>query len=196
MASHWGAMGPTVALALICAAKALSGEAPSTSDQERADDGVVRLPPEAFDELPVTVKAELASRDCTIPQIQPTGSANERNVVRGEFTRSGQIDIAVLCSRKRVSTILVFRGGSTSDIAEIARSSDRIYLQDVGAGRIEFSRLLGVADADFIRERHAVYGGPQPPPLDHEGIADIFVEKASWVWYWYQGRWLELTGSD
>ena len=81
-------------------------------------------------------------------------------------------------------------------VAEIARSSDRTYLQNAGGGRIGYSRLLAVADADLIRERHAILGGPQPPPLDHEGIDDIFVEKASRVWYWYEGQWLELTGSD
>lgn len=198
MASQrWRAMGPTVvALALIWAPEAWSGELPSSDEWERADKAVVRLAPEAFDQLPATVKAELVSRDCTIPQAQPTGRFNERNIIRGEFTRKGQIDIAVLCSRKRVSTILVFRGGSTSDIAEVARSSDRTCLQDVGGGRIGYSRLLGVAEPDFIRERHAILGGLQPPPLDHEGIDDIFVEKASRVWYWHEGRWLELAGSD
>jgi hypothetical protein len=35
-----------------------------------------------------------------------------------------------------------------------------------------------------------------PPPLDHDGIDDGVVEKGSSVWYWYRGRWLELTGSN
>jgi len=30
----------------------------------------------------------------------------------------------------------------------------------------------------------------------HEGIDDPFVEKGPMVWYWYQPRWLKLTGSN
>jgi hypothetical protein len=41
-----------------------------------------------------------------------------------------------------------------------------------------------------------MYGGPKPPPLDHEGISDIFIGKASVVWYWYRDRWLKLQGAD
>jgi hypothetical protein len=51
-------------------------------------------------------------------------------------------------------------------------------------------------DARFISQHHKRYGGPEPPPLDHEGINDAFVEKASGVWYWYRGKWLRLSGAD
>ena len=57
-------------------------------------------------------------------------------------------------------------------------------------------RALRVADRRYIREQHAAFGGPQPPPLDHDGINDIYVEKASVVWYWYRGKWLHLQGAD
>jgi hypothetical protein len=30
----------------------------------------------------------------------------------------------------------------------------------------------------------------------HAGINDVFVGKASVVWYWHQGKWLELTGAN
>lgn len=35
-----------------------------------------------------------------------------------------------------------------------------------------------------------------PPPPDHDGIKDIFVEKASVVLYWHGGRWVKLQGAD
>jgi hypothetical protein len=38
--------------------------------------------------------------------------------------------------------------------------------------------------------------GPKPPPIDHLGIDDAFLEKASVVHYYYQGKWLQLTGAD
>jgi hypothetical protein len=35
-----------------------------------------------------------------------------------------------------------------------------------------------------------------PITLDHEGIDDAFLGKASLTWYWHENRWLRLQGSD
>jgi hypothetical protein len=32
--------------------------------------------------------------------------------------------------------------------------------------------------------------------IDHNGIDDAFLEKASITWYWYKGRWMQLQGAD
>jgi hypothetical protein len=119
------------------------------------------------------------------------------NVVRGRFTSAAEEDVAVLCSIGRRSSILVFRAGSSESVAELATRPDRDFLQVVGPGpRLGYSRALEVAAAMFIREQHERHGGPEPPPLDHDGIHDIFVEKGSIVWYWHGGRWLQLTGIE
>ena len=160
---------------------------------DRAESESFRFPPEAFTDLPADVIADLERRGCTIPQVWL--EAERSNVVRGRFTSSDQTDIAVLCSVERVSSILIFRGSSTSDIAEVAPSPDRVYLEFTGEG-IGFARMIGVATQQFIRDHYEAYGGPEPPPLDHDGIDDAIVEKSSKVWYWYDGEWLRLTGSD
>jgi hypothetical protein len=36
-----------------------------------------------------------------------------------------------------------------------------------------------VADAKHIASHHQAFGGPTPPPLDHDGIEEHFVEKGS-----------------
>jgi hypothetical protein len=36
----------------------------------------------------------------------------------------------------------------------------------------------------------------KPPRIDHKGIDDAFVGKASEVHYYYRGKWLELQGAD
>ncbi len=162
---------------------------------DRADLETLRLPPDAFVDLPAAVVADLEQRGCTIPQVWP--GVEQSNVVRGRFTRSDQADIAVLCSRDRVSSILIFRRGSANDVVELAQAPDRGYLQGMGGGIIGFSRSLGVVDSEYIREHHEAYGGREPPTvLDHDGINDAFVGKASMVWHWYAGEWLELTGAD
>jgi hypothetical protein len=163
-------------------------------DWTGADIATKRLQPAAFTEIPGAVRAELERRGCSVPQ--PHGATRPANVVSGKFTSGRQVDWAALCSRERVSVILVFRGASTTDVAELGRQPDRDYLQTVGGGVIGFSRGLGVASATFIREHHDPGSDPPLPPLDHDGIDDRFIGKGSVVWYWSSGRWLQLAGSD
>ncbi len=106
-------------------------------------------------------------------------------------------DWAVLCSRNRVASILVFWNGSTKSVAEIARSDDKGFLQTIdGAGNVGFSRAIDVVGKDYILEHYREYGGRKPSRLKHQGINDAFVEKASSVHYFYRKRWLELQGAD
>ena len=186
-------------LSLVLAGGMSLGQHTHTSSEfDRADEETVRLPPDAFDDLPGAVQEELTVRGCTIPQPFHRG-LEKSNVVRGHFTQADQTDIAVLCSRERVSSILVFRGGSVREVEELASKPDARYLQGIGNGEIGFSRALGVASPEYIRrcyEAFKEYGVPEPPPLDHEGIDDYFVGKASGIWYWYGGKWLRLAGAD
>lgn len=153
-----------------------------------------RLVPRAFPNLPPAVTHHLERRGCRIPQT----AYDERphNVVSGEFARPGQTDWAVLCSVNGSSTILVFWSGEARDVAEIAPGEDLGYLQGMGQGRMGYSRMIGVAGRKFILDHHQAYGGVTPPEIDHLGIDDAFVEKASVVHYFHQGQWLRLTGAD
>ena len=164
-------------------------------DWEAAERNIVRLKPDAFPDMPAVVRTELKKRGCTIPQ-SPEVDEQPNNVVRGRFTSAGQRDIAVLCSVKGVSTVLVFRGGTVTSIAELAPMEDAGFLQTTGPGSIAFSRVLGVARPEHIRLYYKEFGGPTPPTLDHDGINDAFAGKASTVRYWFRGKWLELTGMD
>jgi hypothetical protein len=119
------------------------------------------------------------------------------NVVRGRFTSATQMDIAVLCSRDGVSTIVVFRGDSASHIAELAASPDAGYLQVIDSdNHVGFSRDISVAAPADIRSHARAHGGAVPAQLEHDGIDDAFAEKGSVVWYWYRGKWLRLQGTD
>jgi hypothetical protein len=165
------------------------------ASQQAANAAIVRLKPAAFPALPVTVRRYLDRRGCEIPQA--FSDKTPHNVVRGRFTSANVMDIAVLCSKAQVSKVLVFRGGKISAIAELAELPDEGFLQGVdGDGTVGYSRALRVASPSYIRKRNAAYGGPKPAPMDHDGINDIFVGKASVVWYWYRGRWLQLQGAD
>jgi len=180
------------------AAASLLSLAPTGGAQEswrEADSATIRLSPTAFPRLPRQVRRSLLSRGCTIPQT--FADTKPHNVISGEFAKRGQTDWAVLCSRNRVSSILVFWGGSARSVAEIAKGEDRNFLQVVGGnGEIGFSRSIIAVGRDHILNHFREYGGRKPPRIDHQGIDDGYLEKASYVLYYHRGRWLELQGTD
>jgi homoserine O-acetyltransferase len=162
-------------------------------DWARADLATTRLTPATFTNLPLAVRRNLKERGCTIPQSFATTRAG--NVIRGRFTSAARTDWAVLCSVDRVSSILVFRGGSVLSVAELARYPDSTFLQVIGEnGAVGYSRAIRVAGAKYIREHNR--DDPSLPRFDHEGIDDAFVEKASSIWYWHSGSWRKLSGAD
>jgi hypothetical protein len=73
---------------------------------------------------------------------------------------------------------------------------DRNFLQGITANEIGFSRGITPVRKDFIMRHYDAYGGLKPPPIDHQGIDDAFIEKASVTWYFQGGKWLRLTGAD
>jgi hypothetical protein len=161
---------------------------------DAAERGIVRRPPADFPELPANVVGELKRRGCTIPQEAFTKKPH--NVIKGQFAKPGQTDWAVLCSRGGSSSILVFWNGSENNPSEIARMEDRIFLQGITPDQIGYSRGVSPVGKDFIMRHFQAYGGPTPPPIDHQGIDDAFIEKASVTHYYHAGKWLKLTGAD
>ncbi len=79
--------------------------------------------------------------------------------------------------------------------AKIAEEWDKTYLQNVGDGKIGFSRLIGTADKDAIMY-YGRFGGRKPPRIDHQGIEDHYSGKASQIHDHYRGKWIVLTGMD
>jgi hypothetical protein len=159
-----------------------------------ADHKTVRLRPSAFPELPPALAAELAQRGCTIPQVPEI--AGRHNVIRGHFLHADQIDWAALCSVNGTSSILVFRNGSPANPLSVEPRKDIDALQGWGGDRIIYSRQIAPVNKAYIMEHYNAYGGPKPPPIDHEGINDVFVGKASVVLYRYKQNWLHLSGAD
>jgi hypothetical protein len=169
----------------------------STQDWDRADAATVRLTPADIPALPAAIRAELERRKCTIPQAyQQFREARPGNAITGRFLSATSRDWAVLCSRNRSSTILVFRGASAVVAAELATDEDKGFLQTLAAGAIGFSRSLTPVSPPEIRRHHDPAIHVPLPVLDHDGIDDAFVGKGSRVFYWDARRWLELPGSD
>jgi hypothetical protein len=166
-------------------------------DFEAAAKQIRRLPVDAFSGLPATIREQLRKRGCLIPQQTFSDPAPDRqNAVQGEFFEKGKPAWAVLCSVNESSSILVFRNVADDAPEELAASEDRNQLQGAGNGRIAYSREIRPVDRAFIMEHYRGFGGPEPPPIDHQGIDDAFTGKASAVYYWYRGGWRKLQGAD
>jgi hypothetical protein len=179
---------------LVFAAPIRSQQTPSTFDWGKAAKEIRRVQPGAFPELPPAIRNELNRRRCTIPQAD--GYPNPHNVIKGSFTDKGRIDWAVLCSQGGESSILVFRGDSIEGVSQLANGPDKSWLQTVGEREIGYSRMISSVNEVSITRYHREFGGPTPPAIDHQGIEDSFVGKASVILYYYRGTWIELTGAD
>lgn len=164
----------------------------------RVDSATVRLAPSRFPALPPGVRHDLERRGCRIPQVpKGMGEREPHNVISGPFTGPDRTDWAVLCSVRDSSQILVYRSGANVATDSLARVADRNYQQEFDVGQIGFSRELSVASATYIREHAKVYRGAAPPSvLDHAGIDDGFLGKASVIYYFFRGSWLTLQGAD
>lgn len=161
---------------------------------EDAATKIRRLPVDAFPELPAAIAKVLRKKTCTVPQ--PAIGSGPQNVIRGEFLAKGETGWAVLCSVNQSTSLLVFRNHLDTSPQVLNTSQDDGYLQGLGNDQIGYSRAIGPVDRDFIVSHYRAYGGPEPPPIDHHGIDDAFLEKASVVWYFHEGKWLQLTGAD
>ncbi|MDA8242464.1 MAG: hypothetical protein M0Z67_19100 [Nitrospiraceae bacterium] len=157
------------------------------------------LQPSAFPRLPKDIRRSLESRGCAIPQVYDESLPH--NVIRGEFIKKGQKDWAVLCSTEKISTILIFEGSTTRKVTELASCPNDVYLQNVGDEQYGFSREIMIGEKDQILQynknfKEFMAEEQNLPPITHDGIEDVFVNKGSVVHYYYKGKWLELSGSD
>ena len=161
---------------------------------EKADLETKRLPPDSFPELPQSIREYLGDRGYTIPQAYRP--SRPHNVISGEFRCRGVTDFAVLASKDRVSRITIFWGGSLEDISGIAERKDISWLQGIGRGKIGFSRAIMVAKGVSISKACRIYGEAELQEIDHDGIEDYFLGKASIIHCLVNGEWIGVLGAD
>jgi len=83
-----------------------------------------------------------------------------------------------------------------TNLAETAKRKDIDLLQSWGDGKMVYSWAITPVGKEYIMRHYHAYGGPKPPPINHQGINDTFFGKASVVLYFYKRKWLQLTGAD
>lgn len=153
---------------------------------------ITRVPPSVFRQLPRPIAGYLTRRGCTIPQTYLTAPVPQ-NVIRGKFMGPGINDWAVLCSHRGRSVILVFAEGSATPAAELASRSDRDFMQSNGtSGQLVFSRMIGPITKRELTKSYA----NELPEVDHDGIEDSFLGKASVVHFRAGHHWRDVPGGD
>ena len=158
------------------------------------------LSPDSFSVLPKPVRDSLVSRHCQIP----VPGAGRANVITGAFTAKGTVEWAVLCSVHDTSQILIFGARDGAVVDSLNRSGDSGWIQGNGNSTWLFSRMiavvpmseLNVVPADTTSEDAVYYGAFLPKPIDHDGIDEAFLDKASTTFYFAQGRWFKVGSSD
>lgn len=190
--THWA--GVSLLLVFVGAGMcSCAHHAVNASPGEQTD--IVRLSPRSFPDLPEAIASFLEREGYSIPQCYL--SEGPANVISGAFAKPGQLDWAVLASKEGASSILVFWNGATENVSPLASTPDDNFMQHVGGmGRQGFSRCIRAVDREFILGHAETNGSPEVPQIDHEGIEDAFVGKASVVHYLHGDTWLRLAGAD
>ena len=166
---------------------AFSGDHPTADDWDRAAREIRRIPAAELQMLPDQLRKNLPN--CSVPQAWDTKEPH--NVIRGSLL--GADAWALLCSRNGSSMILV--GTDPMAMMSFAPAKEAIYLQVVGEKMIGYSRKLRVISRDEIIE-HCKSAEKPCPKIEHEGIEDIFLDKASRIHYFTSEGWVEIAGSD
>jgi len=158
------------------------------------------LSPDSFPDLPKPVRDSLLSRRCQIP----VPGAYRANVIAGAFTAKGTVEWAVLCSVHDTSQIFILNAKNGVAVDSLNKSGDSGWIQGDGNNTWLFSRMIGVVPsstlnivpADTTSEDVVYYGAFLPKPIDHDGIDEAFLDKASTTFYFAQGHWFSVSSSD
>ncbi len=145
-----------------------------------------------YPELPDRVATDLARRGCSV--VPDRVRRGGRNVLRGEFTRAGQTDWAVLCRQGDQASLIVYPAGNPGDAVVLKTSAS-------GLGENpEEARTIGVVQPDrlqmYARRRAMPPGVPEAKvDFEHAGIEDA-IGMGSTVLYYSNGQWLRMPGAD
>ena len=158
------------------------------------------ISPDSFPDLPKPVRDSLVSRRCQIP----VPGADRDNVITGAFTAKGAVEWAVLCSVRDTSQILILNAKNGALVDSLNRSGDSGWIQGNGNKTWLFSRFiavvpmsqLNVVPVDTTSEDVVYYGAFLPKPIDHDGIDEAFLDKASTTFYFAKGHWFNVGSSD
>lgn len=152
------------------------------------------VPPSAYTKLPSSIRANLQTHGCYLPETQSLDNGAEPiNVVTGHFAHESHMDWAAVCvihdhpqvfvlwDRQPAACPSEIHSGWPLKENFSAESAGGIFLRKATPQRI-------------LNYRRAFPEGPKPA-VTHDGL-EVGNEQASLIFYSDSGKWLELRGND
>ena len=152
-----------------------------------------RLPVASFPDLPEKIASQLEKLGCLIPQTYQ--AHHPENVIHASLERPGSSDWAVLCSTDRTVKLMVFFANSSIP-SVLATESETARLETHDrTGVLGFAWGIDVASPQQVREAQATMEH-HPPKLDHDALADTFVEKSTVYHFFTKNAWKIVDTTD
>lgn len=153
-----------------------------------------RLPVSSFPQLPNSIAESLEKQGCLIPQTYE--AHRPENVIHASLERAGSSDWAILCASGGTVKLMVFFASSPE--------SPTVLVSEPETARMETHDLSGVLgfawgiDPASPRKVHEAQTSMQhhQPMLDHDALADSFVEKRTVYRYFSKDGWKIVETSD
>jgi hypothetical protein len=164
--------------------------------EDRAASGKPRyLPAEAYQAAPPEVIAEIKARNCSVPQ---TSSKKPHNLISGQFVTAGRRDWAILCSKEGKSSIQLLTNDKNACLSPLEQADDVGFIQQVENGRNEYSRLIKTETRKNVVKHTKAMSSPDlnAKDVEHDGLRDIFLGKASTIFYCRNGKWISMEATD
>lgn len=157
------------------------------------------LSPDAFPNVPKSVRVKLTAMRCQIPQadFDSDGTGHEpNNLIKGSFTGKNKAEWAALCSVNKESKLVLLYGKNFSRMVELSPTErDQGGLQGSGDGNAYYSWVISTVNPAGVKH-YLKRDGMQLQNVNHDGISVGFQGKGSNVRYFYQGKWIEIPGAD
>ncbi len=158
--------------------------------KERAPDSVLGLP--------AGIRRDLSKRQCLIPKYFGDVRTMYGAYTKGHFHSGASVDYAVVCHipARKIQNVLVYsdsEGVWNGEVIERTPFDPAPH----SSGRCEAS--VGAATSKYILDHTRAYAPEELkhlPRLDHNGIDVSACEKGSVIYYFHEGKWLQLAGAD
>ena len=151
-----------------------------------------RVSPDAYAGIPSTIREELKTRHCELPETQHWDQIR-LNIVEGQFATDGQKDWAAICiAPDGTIRALIFWAKAEPCSSEITTGWPmKSHFPPGSAGSLYLLR----ADRKQIVSYRKFFGDKSKNLVVHDGV-EVGGEEASMIYYCSQGKWVELTGND
>ena len=153
--------------------------------------------PESIQQLPSGIRQDLIRRHCLIPKYKGDTGSEDGAYTTGHFRSGTSVDYAVVCHipSRTVQDVLVYSNPQDVWKGEVIQHGEF----DLTPHGYKCEATVGSATGDYILEHAQAYAPEELkslPPLDHDGVEVGMCEKASSIFYFSKGKWLNLQGAD